>query len=140
MTGTIVDHSDTVVCLIANESDYAILDDRVIYRFATRDGTCISYGQEWIYYAINEFVFRKEFIENEYTTAREDIDDLKAYLETKAKGLKKSAKIVKKFNDEQYLIWLESAITVNYLLKENKDYVISDEFEKKNNKWKDITI
>ena len=38
-----------------------------------------------IYYAINEFVMHKEFIENQRSTARDDISDLKAYLENKAK-------------------------------------------------------
>lgn len=131
VTGQKIETSTTSVSLVANESDYTILDDRVIYRFATADGSGIGYGQEWIYEGINEFVTRKEFIDNSLSTARDDIDDLKAYLAMKAKALKKSGKIVNKFDDAQYLIWLESALTVNYILKENVDYVIPDEFEKK---------
>lgn len=129
--GVELDTPDTIVSLVANESDYTILDDRVIYRFASADGSGINYGQEWIYYGINEFVSRPEFLDNEKTTAEDDIADLKAYLKIKARELKKSGKIVNKFSEAQYLSWLESALTVNYLLKENDDYVIPDEFEKK---------
>jgi hypothetical protein len=131
VTGKELETPDTVVSLVANESDYAILDDRVIYRFATADGSGVSYGQEWIYYAINEFVARPEYINNGKTNAGDDIADLKTYLKNKAQELKKSGKIVNKFTDAQYLAWLESALMVNYVLKENDDYVIPDEFEKK---------
>lgn len=129
--GVALDTPETVVSLVANESDYTILDDRVIYRFASADGSGVNYGQEWIYYGINEFVARPEFINNDKTTAEDDVADLKAYLKIKARELKKSGKIVNKFSDAQYLSWLESALTVNYILKENDDYVIPDEFEKK---------
>lgn len=129
--GDVLDTADTVVSLVANESDHTILDDRIIYRFATADGAGVSYGQEWIYYALNEFVSRPEFIDNGKSIAGEDIDELKAYLKVKARELKKSGKIINKFSDAQYLSWLESALMVNYVLKENEDYVIPDEFEKK---------
>lgn len=132
--GTALETPDTVVSLVTNESDHAILDDRVIYRFATAENTGISAGQEWIYYAINEFVSRSEFIANHKTSAGEDIDDLKAYLKLKATALKKSGNMMNKiddFTDEQCLNWLESSLMIHYVLKENKDYVIPDEFEKR---------
>ncbi len=131
VTGFKFEKPETSVSLVANESDYTFLDDRVTYRFATNDGAGVSYGQEWLYYGINEFVARPEFISNDKTVIGEDIDDLKQYLKIKARQLNKSEKIVEKFSDTQYLTWLESALSVNYLLKENVDYVIPDEFEKK---------
>lgn len=131
VSGVALETPTTKVSLVTNESDYAILDDRIIYRFATADSAGVSYGQEWIYEAINDFVIRPEYINQHKTTAGEDIDDLKSYINVKAKELKKSAKIVEKFSDAQYLSWLEAALTVNYVLKENEDYVIPDEFEKK---------
>ncbi len=131
VTGVELDTENTVVSLVANESDYAILDDRVIYRFATSGGSGLGYGKEWIYYAINEFVTHPEFISNDKTTARDDIDDLKAYLRSKGAQLKKSVKIIDKFDDGQYLSWLVSALMANFVLRENKDYVIPDAFEKK---------
>ena len=121
----------TQVSLVTNESDYAVLDDRIIYRFATADGSGVGYGQEWVYKVINDFVTQPGYRENNKTTAGEDVDDLKAYLIAQGNALKKSTKIVDKFSDAQYLSWLEAALTVNYVLKENEDYVIPDEFEKK---------
>ncbi|MGL5741428.1 MAG: hypothetical protein ACRCXC_02185 [Legionella sp.] len=99
VTGKVVETPDTVVSLVINESDYTILDDRIVYRFATADGSGVGYGQEWIYYAINEFVARPEFIGNDKTTAGADISDLKAYLKLKARELQKSSKCATKVHD-----------------------------------------
>ncbi|WED43646.1 hypothetical protein [Legionella cardiaca] len=126
-----LDTPSTRVSLVTNESDYTLLDDRVIYRFASPDGVGLGLGQEWMYYAINDFVNRPEFIFNKKTSALEDIDDLKTYLKVKAAELKKSAKIINKFSNEQYLSWIESALLVNYELQENQDFVIPEEFEKR---------
>ncbi|GGI78265.1 hypothetical protein [Legionella impletisoli] len=133
------DTPESRVSLVVNESDYSILDDNTIYRFASSDGAGVSFGQEWIYSAINEFVSRPEFIKQTETSAQEDIDDLKAYLKVKAKALKKSPKIVSKFSDAQYLSWLESALIVNYQLKENEDFVIPDEPLKKKINGKEVS-
>lgn len=129
--GEVLETPETIISVVLNESDYIVLDNRIIYRFATADSAGVQYGQEWIYYAINEFVTRPEFLNNQNATAADDIADLKAYLRIKARELKKSPKIVDKFSDNQYLSWIESGLMVNYVLEENKHYVIPDEFEKK---------
>lgn len=126
-----LDDTNAVVSLVMNESDKAILDDRVIYRYAVADASSISPGQEWIYYAINEFVAQPQFIANQKTSSAEDLALLKAYLHTKGQKLKKSEKIINKFSDNQYLTWIESALIVKYVLKENKHYVIPNELEKR---------
>jgi hypothetical protein len=134
VAGTELEKPDTKVSLVLNESDYTLLDNRVIHRFASPDGTGIGLGQEWVYYAINEFVTRPGFLKQPGISAKQDIEDLKSFLISKARENNKSSKFVNKlnkFSDEQYLSWIESALIVNYQLKENEDFVIPEEFEKR---------
>lgn len=119
------------VSLVMNESDYTILDDKTIYRYAT--SSHVGVGNEWIYEAINEFVTKSKFTENS-TTTRKDIAELKKHLLSTAKEKGKSAKFLSKYFDEQnsqLITWLESAIIVNYRLREKFDYVISQEPEER---------
>jgi hypothetical protein len=113
-----------------NESDYTILDDRTVYRYASTGGPgLIGAGKEWVYDAINEFVEKPKF-KGDTTSEAEDIADLKAHLLAQAKKPpKKSTKFIEKFSDEKLLMLLESAIIVNYHLKENVDYVLTKKFE-----------
>ena len=117
-----------IVSLVMNESDYTILEDKVIYRFASSSGAGVGIGNEWIYTAINEFVQLSTFKENT-TNEAEDIVALKKYLIIKARENKKSPRLINKFSYEQLLIWLESAIIVKYLLREKYDYVLPPEAE-----------
>lgn len=121
--------SQSKASLVINESDNALLDDHVTYRLSTTKKGSIGKGQEWIYYAINDFVANKDYLNNQQT-AFDDIRDLKLFLRKQAKQLGHSPKLIDKLSNEQYLLWLEAAIIVNYHLKENQDYVISDYGEK----------
>jgi hypothetical protein len=119
------------VSLVINESDYSILDDSVIYRFAVPDDAGIGYGQEWIYYGINEFVTKPGYISTDSPSAQKDIDDLKEYLRATARRDSKPVALIDKFTDAQYYMLLESALMVNYVLKQDKDYVIPDTYEQR---------
>lgn len=120
-----------VVSLVMNESDYTILDDRTIYRFAVTGGPgLLGEEHEWIYDSINQFVEKSEFRAC-MTSLKQDIESLKRFLLAQAKELKKSAKILHSFTDEKLLMWIESAIIVNYRLRENFDYVLTEKPEPK---------
>ena len=114
------------IALIVNESDYAILDDQVIYRLAMTDKSGISASCEWLYYAINEFVMTRNFIYKDQAIAQ-DILDLTQYLQNYARYHKKPAKIIQALSDKRYLALLKSACIAQYILKENYDYVITDD-------------
>lgn len=129
--GETYEKPSTKVSLVVNESDHAILDDKVIHRFATADNQTPGFGQEWVYEGIYEFTADRNFIRNKNTTAKQDIANLKLFLKAKALHSKKSAKLVDKFSDKQYREWIESGLIVNYIIKENEEYVIPKEFETK---------
>ena len=119
---------DDHVSLVANESDFTLLDDRVTYRYAIDDGSGIPVGMEWIYDGINEFVSTWS-LDDPSSSALQDVRDLKSYLLEKAKKLGRSSKIIEKFTDDQLITWLESSLMVKYSLKENHEYVIPDAVE-----------
>src|SRR5690606_17278745 len=89
----------------------------------------VGTGQEWIYYAINKFIDRDEFIDNKMSI-RQNIDALKAYLKLEAQE-RGVSKFLNKFEDSHYLSWLESALIVKFQLHVNRDYVIVDDAERK---------
>lgn len=112
------------VSVVMNESDYTVLDNKTIYRNATTTGAGVGEGNEWIYYALNSFVQTPEFMADT-TTKTQDIALLKKHLINAARKNKKSLKIINKFSDKQLLTWLDSAIIVNYRLREKRDYVLT---------------
>lgn len=117
--------------LVMNESDYTILDDRTVYRYASTGGPgLIGAGKEWVYDAINSFVIKPAFKAGT-TSEAQDIAALKQHLIKEAKLQKKSSKFIEKFSDKKLLMLLESAIIVNYRLKENFDYVLTEKAEPK---------
>lgn len=122
-----LDSPEDVVSLVLNESDDAILDDRTVYRYASTDASVgLTEKQEWVYDAINEFVQSSRFIIGN-TTEAQDIQMLRQYLLNEAKERKKSPRFIRdKLSDAQLLEWIESAILVNYRLRENFDYVLTE--------------
>lgn len=124
--GIELDSANDVVSLVLNESDDAILDDRTVYRYASTDAVSLTEKQEWVYDAINAFVKSQRFIVGN-TTEAQDINMLRQYLLNEAKESKKSSRfILDKLSDAQLLQWIESAILVNYRLRENYDYVVTE--------------
>ncbi|MCD6039348.1 MAG: hypothetical protein K0S27_748 [Gammaproteobacteria bacterium] len=115
--------------LVINESDHTVLDDNAIDRYAISQGVGIA--NEWIYTAINDFILTCGPFRFGDTFDYQDIALLKKHLFDYAKKHNKSDKIIHKFNDEQFIKWIESAILVNYKLRKNIDYVVSTEPEEK---------
>jgi SecA DEAD-like domain len=115
------------VSLVLNESDDAILDDRTVYRYATTDDSvALTQKQEWVYEAINDFVYTIPFVLDN-TSQQEDIENLRQYLLQEAQKRKVSSRFIhEKLIDSQLLQWIESAILVNYRLRENFDYVVTE--------------
>ncbi|MDP1603619.1 MAG: hypothetical protein Q8M03_10180 [Legionella sp.] len=118
------------VSLVMNESDFSILDDRVIYRYASSSDTSPGIGNDWIYCAINEFVTDSRFKQDD-TSEAQDIRALRRHLKENALLNGKSRKLIDKFDDAQLLTWIESAILVNYKLRENFDFILTSEPEVK---------
>lgn len=129
-TGVPLGNEADRVSLVMNESDYSALDDRTIYRFASSAGASVGVGNEWIYYAINEFVTQPRFKQCN-TSEDQDINALRDFLKGKAKLVSKSSRLISQFDDEQLLTWIESAIIVHYSLRENKAYVVTKEPERR---------
>lgn len=126
--GVSLEHPNDKLSIVVNESDFSLLEDKTIYRSALRNQGA-GVGQEWIYYAINRFVRSDWFIESARRNSgkEEDIAVLREYLKEQARIEQKSPKIVARFDNEQLRTWIESAILVNYKLREHHDYVIPDE-------------
>lgn len=116
------------VSLVINESDFLTLDDLTIFRLAIADNECPQPGEKWIYRAITEFVGCAEFLQNDKITCAEMIDNLKDYILTKGKALKKPAR---EFSDEKYLSWIVSALMGKYVLIEDTHYVIAEGYKTK---------
>jgi hypothetical protein len=128
--GVAIGKATDCVSLVMNESDYIILDEKTIYRYATSSGADVGVGNEWIYTAINEFIHLSKFKANT-TSGEQDIALLKKHLISKGNENKKSPRIVNKFPDEKLLTWIESAIIVNYRLREKFDYIVTKELEER---------
>ncbi|MFC3907782.1 hypothetical protein ACFORL_01635 [Legionella dresdenensis] len=120
------------ISAVLNESDHIILDDKTVYRSARTSNLGISPEKEWIYDAINQFVTSSDFVNSangQKTSQKEDIEKLRNYLIEKAKIHKVSPRFIARFDNQQLLTWIQSAILVNYKLKEKIDYVVSPETE-----------
>jgi hypothetical protein len=120
--------------LVINESDHAILDDKTIYRYAVTKGNS---EHDWIYTAINEFIETDEF-KDRTTSDVQDFDALRKFVAKYARQHDKSPKLIYGFDDEQVLAWIESALIVRYVLRENFAYVIPPDAEVKfiNGEWR----
>jgi len=127
--GVELDTPDTREALVLNEADQAILDEQVIYRYASNT-LDLGVANDWIYYAVNRFINTEEF-KKDNTSTLEDINALRLYLKREAKIQKKSAKIIDRFDNKRLLTWIESALLVKYQLRENFDYVLSPTHEAK---------
>lgn len=114
------------VSLVMNESDYAILDDRAIKRFATSEGACLGKGQLWIYTALNKFVTQDGAFMADNTSKKTDIRRLRRFLKNEARAMGKSFKFIfdGTLSDEQLGTWIDSALLVNYKFRENFDYMV----------------
>jgi hypothetical protein len=112
------------VSLMINEVDNTLQDDQTIYRYATVN-TSLPLDAGWIYTAINTFVASKEFKANK--SKNEDIALLRTFLTKEAK--KKDLQLA--FDDKQLLTWIESSIIVQFVLKKDYDFLISDKPEQK---------
>jgi hypothetical protein len=121
--GEVIDPPSQRVSLVLNESDYALLDDRAIKRLASPPLINITKKHPWIYEAINTFVTQDSFKRSD-TSADEDARRLRRYLVSQAKILGKSRTFIHQIEKETLITWIESAILVNYNLRENLDYVI----------------
>ncbi len=121
--GEVIDPPSQRVSLVLNESDYALLDDRAIKRLASPPAINITKKHPWIYEAINTFVTQDSFKRSD-TSADEDARRLRRYLVSQAKLLGKSRTFINQIEKETLITWIESAILVNYTLRENLDYVI----------------
>ena len=126
--GVDLDKDIKSVSLIMNESDFSILDDRTIYRYASTHDPVVHFGDEWIYYAINQFIASPEF-QNPDSSEEQDCNALRKVLETEAISKGKLPRLINKYNNDQLLAWIESALIVKYKLKDNTHYVIPDEPE-----------
>ncbi|KTC65404.1 coiled-coil protein (plasmid) [Legionella adelaidensis] len=111
------------ISLVANESDKSFLDELTIYRFASTEGAKISKKHAWIYTAIMEYVQLPGFTRCD-TSANTDIRRLRRFLSNKARLLGKSGTILAQLDNERLLNWIESAVLVQYKLRENFDYVV----------------
>lgn len=112
---------------VMTEVDFTTLDQQTIFRYSSSKHI-IGNGNEWIYYAINEFIEKPSF-KNPNNNAQEDILLFRFYLKEEAKKNRKSPEIINKLEDLRLLIWIESALRVKYLIEENVHYVISPEKE-----------
>lgn len=126
MEGSSLDKKTDIVSLIINESDYSLLEDRTVYRYATQSTHGLSPQAEWIYSAINEFVFDPKFT-SRTTSAQRDVLNLKAFIKNYAKEHNKQSNIISEISSDQWLKWIEAALLVQYKLKENDDFIVPDE-------------
>lgn len=117
------------ISLVLNEADYTLLDDQTIYRFATqKSDLLLRQSQEWVYESINDFVLSPQF-RNKESGQKTDILNLRKHLRHGAKAHQQPDQFIHQISDQQILTWLNSAIIVNYRLKENIDYVLTEETE-----------
>jgi hypothetical protein len=113
---------DDVVSLVMNESDYIILDDKAVARYAKQNTDFV--GNEWIYYEVNNFVQGADF-RADTTSAQDDIDALRAKLERAAAQQGKSTLIIDQIEDSKLSEWINSALLVQHHLQEKKHYLLT---------------
>lgn len=111
--------------VVMNESDCDFHDDRVVIRYASSsEKNVISEANEWIYDVVNDFVTSPDFF-NANRSRQFDIHSLRNQLKNRASSQKLNKQFIAKFDDKQLLTWIESAMIVQYVLKENEHYMLS---------------
>lgn len=126
--GNSISGESDLVAAVINEFDHSILRDLTIYRCAASSVIGLSGNHDWIYDEVNQFVKKNRFLSN-ITSQSQDISELKEYLIQQAKINQKPYKFLHKINDEQFNTWINSAILVNFHLKNNIHFVIPKEQE-----------
>ena len=124
-----LDEPQDKLALIVNESDYSLLDDRTIYRYATAAGCPVKAHQVWLYDAINAYVCEDKLFKTAHFSQDLDILRLKRHVKQYARTQQKKLEGLGPFSDAQWLLWIESALLVNYKLKENTEYIIPEAHE-----------
>ncbi len=120
------------VSAVFNESDHSILDDHVIYRYATTEGAFkLSESQEWLYDAINHFVTHDSIFLSNRTSPEQDAYLLRRYLNHVAHRDGKKREFIQEIPEQVLKRWIDSALLVNYRLAIDKDAVLSDKPERK---------
>lgn len=127
MEGKALGKETDVVSLIINESDYSLLEDRTVYRYATQSTQSLSPQAEWIYTAINEFVLLDLKFNSRTTSEQRDVLNLKVFLKDYAKRHNKNSTIVNDISFSQWVQWINAALLVQYKLKENDDFYVAKE-------------
>ena len=122
-------HGDKL-SLVGNESDYTILDDRTVYRYAVTGGPgMLGEAHAWMYDAINDFVTTDTLFTARNTSAEQDTAMLKMRLKEQAALLQKNSQLpfIEHFTHEKLLKLINSALMVNYAVKlrENTGYVLT---------------
>jgi len=125
VSGVKLGRDEDVIGLRINESDFSILDNHIVYRYALPLLNGLSGKNEWIYTALNEFVLLPEFVEQPDSSRQMDLIRCRSYLHQMARDQHKSAGIISQLTDEQLHTWIESAIVVNYFIFENYNYVLT---------------
>lgn len=125
--------TSNIASLVIGESDHAILNDLVIYRYATTEGAPVKPGNEWIYKEINEYVdsIRKKPSVDQIKGLRKHLQESIARHKKKPAEIAKTDKMIKDFSDDQLKTWLDSARSVKFKLRENRHYVLSKDKEYK---------
>ncbi|MCA0404037.1 MAG: hypothetical protein LCH30_09620, partial [Proteobacteria bacterium] len=123
-----IDDPNKSVSLVLNESDYALLDDSVIYRLAMGIGGDLGAGG-WVYKSINKFVGTDLFLERMasgyYANAGELVEHLKKHLASLKSDPKFKDKL-DEINEEQYLDWIEASFIANFQLNEHEHFVVEE--------------
>lgn len=118
-----LDQVDDRVSFIPNESDYSLLDDLTVKRFASAKELKITKKQEWIYEAINDYVETRG-LSMDNIRLGVDLRGFRKYLVDRAKTLRKNPAIIEHFDRKLLLRWIESAIVVKDNLREDFKYGI----------------
>ncbi|HSW48427.1 MAG TPA: hypothetical protein VLG67_05105, partial [Candidatus Saccharimonadales bacterium] len=132
VNGVKLGNDEDVIGLRINESDFSILDNHIIYRYASEMLKGLIGKNEWIYSALNELVSpRGTFIKDIGASKQRDIMECRSHLRREARKQHVSPDIIDQFTNEQLQTWIESAIVVNYFIHENYDYVLTTKPELK---------
>ncbi len=118
--------------LVAEESDHSILEDQVIYRYATTHGAPVKSNEVWVYDGINSYMDKHATdADIRRPIADRHIRMLRDHLKVCAKSNSMLPTRINLFSDEQLEQWLDAAYTVRFRLRENYEYVLSPEKEEK---------
>ena len=127
------EEKDSNPSLVLDEADFTVLDDSTLYRYAVNLGfslTDVAKNElSWIYPLINEFI--KTVAEHEDWSAKDDIEQTKAYIMRNATEAQKKqlnelfdndAKLDKKLD-----VWIDSSLAAMHLAEDKKQFVIESE-------------